>query len=407
MKHSRFNTIIKEGKNLLMYNSLSGSLLSIPENRLKEYEDILYKEGFLIDDDKDELLTYKYMYYKTLFDYNKLEIIIAPTTNCNLCCPYCFEAENKHKEYMDQKVIDAIIKYISSKKDKNIHITWFGGEPLLCFDKIVDINERLVNDDVQFHASMITNGTLFSHNIIDKLPSLKLDSIQITLDGEKEHHNQIRFFNSKRGTFDLILSNVLNILEKTSVRVILKINIDKNNMHSYLDLVGLLTDKYNKYITTRRLGIQHNSVKNRTDFGGCTECLSEDEYFKFKTQVLHENIPIPQLHLACPLRSRGTIIIGPDGNIYKCLEHIGNKPKSIGNIKSHSISISKMAKLALDNDPFDDIECSNCAILPICGGGCPIDRSKKTSRKDSSVCLFLKTNLPTIIKNAYYNNIKR
>ncbi len=403
MKHSKFNTVVEKIDNLLIYNSLSGALLKIPKNKIKEYENILCKEGFLVEDDKDELLTYKYIYYKKLFENSGLHLTIAPTTDCNLCCPYCFEEGNKHKEYMDQEVSDSIIKYIISKKDKNIHITWFGGEPLLCFNRIVDLSNNLADNNVHFRASMITNGTLFSDNIIDKLPSLNLSSIQITLDGERLEHNQKRFFKNKMGTFDVILSNVTKLLENTSIHVVLKINIDKDNINSYLELVGSLTTKYDKYITTNQLTILNNSVKNRTDFKGCTKCLSEDEYFEFRTKVLHENIPIPHLHLSCPLRHSGNLMIGPDGNIYKCLEHIGDKSQSIGNIKNYSISISKMAKLALSNDPFDDIECSNCAILPICGGGCPIDRASKASGKSISLCPFIKANLSTIIGKACNN----
>lgn len=398
MKYSIFNTIVQEDDSLLIYNSLSGALLRVPKNKINEYKELFYKEGFLVEDNKEELLTYKYIYYKKLFDNNRIDITIAPTTNCNLCCPYCFEEGHKYEEYMTQEVSDSIIEYILSKKDRDIHITWFGGEPLLCFDRIIYISRKLVDNNVHFQASMITNGTLFTDYKIENLSYLNLKSIQITLDGEKAEHNQKRFFKNKQGTFDLILSNVNKLLEKTSIHITLKINIDKNNIRSYVSLVDSLTKSYKKYIANKQLTILNNSVKNRTDYEGCTQCLSENEYFEFKTNILHEKKTIPQLHLACPLRHSGTLMIGPDGSIYKCLEQIGDKFKSIGNIKAHSISISKMARFALGNEPFNDIECSNCSILPICGGGCPIDRDKKASGKNISLCPSIKENLSTIIR---------
>lgn len=403
MKYSMFNTIVEEKDYLYMYNSLSGALLKLPKKELEKHQESLCREGFLVEDDKDEILTYKYIYYKKIFGKTNLNLTIAPTTNCNLCCPYCFEKGNKHAEYMSQEVIDAIVRYIISKKDKQIHIIWFGGEPLLSYDKIVQLNDNLVNNDIQFHSSLITNGTLFKDNIIERLPSLKLKNIQITLDGSKADHNQKRFFTNQKGTFDIIISNLTKILERTSIHVTLKINIDKSNIDSYLSLANELTSKYSNYISTKQLAIINNSVKNRTDYEGCTNCLSEDEYYEFKTKVLHEKIPFPSLHLGCPLRYSEYLIIGPDGYIYKCLEHIGDKSKNIGNIKKHSFSISKMAKLALSNEPFDDIECANCSILPICGGGCPISRGQKAFGKDISLCSFFKNNLPTIIKDACNN----
>ncbi|WP_373725525.1 hypothetical protein, partial [Bacteroides heparinolyticus] len=80
MKPSIFNTIIEEKDYLLMFNSLSGALLKLPKESLKKHEKDLYKEGFFVEDDKDELLTYKYIYYKKLFGNNKnLDITIALT----------------------------------------------------------------------------------------------------------------------------------------------------------------------------------------------------------------------------------------------------------------------------------------------------------------------------------------
>lgn len=404
MKPSIFNTIIEEKDYLLMFNSLSGALLKLPKESLKKHEKDLYKEGFFVEDDKDELLTYKYIYYKKLFGNNKnLDITIALTTNCNLCCPYCFEMGNRNKEYINQEVTDAIIKYITSQKNKNIHITWFGGEPLLCFDRIIEINEKLILNEISFRASLITNGTLFSDKIIENLHLLKLNNIQITLDGNRLMHNQKRFFSNGIGTFDIILSNVTSILEKTNIHLTLKINVDKSNIDSCLEVSNEITNKYSKYITQKQLTITNNSIKNKTDYEGCSQCLSEDEYFDFKTKVLHEKISLPRLHLACPLRFSEHIMIGPDGSIYKCLEHIGNKPKSIGNIKSYHFSISQMAKLALNNEPFNDPECSKCSILPICGGGCPIDREIKLSGKEISLCPYLKNNLSTMIKKICNN----
>lgn len=403
MKYSIFNTTVEKNDYLYMYNSLSGALLKLPKKELEKYQEILYREGFLVEDDKDEILTYKYIYYKKVFGKTNLNLTIAPTTNCNLCCPYCFEKGNKHIEYITPEIIDAIMKYIISKKDKHIHIIWFGGEPLLSYDKIVQLNNYLIDNDIQYHSSLITNGTLFNDNIIKKLPLLKLRNIQITLDGNRTDHNQKRFFLNNKGTFDIILSNLTKILERTSIHVTLKINIDKSNINSYLNLINELTNKYSNYIASKQLAITNNSVKNRTDYEGCTDCLSEDEYFEFKTKTLHEKIPFPSLHLGCPLRYSEYLIIGPDGYIYKCLEHIGDKSKNIGNIKNYSFSISKMAKLALSNEPFDDMKCANCSILPICGGGCPISREQKASGKNISLCSFFKNNLSSIIVDACDN----
>lgn len=401
MKYSKFNTIIDKSDHLLIYNSLSGALLKINKEKIKEAEDILCKKGILVEDDKNENLLYKYIYYRKLFSSKELYLTIAPTTDCNLCCPYCFEEGNRHKEYMDDETLNSIIQYIISKKNRKIHLVWFGGEPLLCHKKISTLSEELTSNEINFSASIITNGTLFNDSIIKNLPNLNLSNIQITFDGNKDKHNKKRFFQNHKSTFDLIIKNVDKLLKGTNIQLIVKMNIDKENISSCKELLTLLNDKYKSYIDNNRLKIKSNYIRNRTNFEGHEKCLTEDEYLHFQNQIEHKNINIPNLCYPCPLRNQNDIIIGPDGSIYKCLEFIGNKSKSIGNIKNFSISISKLAEHAFAYDPFEDQECKDCSILPICGGGCPNDRALKAVGKNISLCPSIKRNLPTIIENMF------
>lgn len=400
MKYSIFNTTIEKGEYLILFNSLTGALLKIKKDKIEDAKELLIQKRFLVEDNDNELHFYKYIYYNRIFSNRSLDITIAPTTDCNLCCPYCFEEGNKHKEYIDDATFNAIAKYILSKKDKKINLTWFGGEPLLCYDKIVKLNEILVSNKVSVKTSIITNGTLFTNAKIEQLNQLNIQNIQITLDGGEEDHNQKRFFSSnKKGTYHLILSNIENILKRTTVTLFLKINIDKRNIISCKELIEFLNNKFREYIDRGTLRISSNYIRNITNFDGCEKCITEEEYLNFYTKVEHHQIPIPHLCLPCPLRAQSHIIIGPDGSVYKCLEFVGNKSKSIGNINTFSISISKLANQALKYDPFEDSECRKCSILPICGGGCPNNRELKALGKRDSVCPSIKNELCTILEN--------
>ncbi len=74
-----------------------------------------------------------------------LDITIAPTMRCNFNCSYCFEGDNKSFSKMSAEVENAIIQYIVKKKQstERLILRWFGGEPLLAFDKILSISSRL------------------------------------------------------------------------------------------------------------------------------------------------------------------------------------------------------------------------------------------------------------------------
>lgn len=400
MRYSIFNTTIDKGEYLILYNSLSGALLKLSKKKIDDAKDILIQKGFLVEDNENEVLSYKYIYYNQIFSKKSLDITIAPTTDCNLCCPYCFEEGNKHKEYMDDITLNAIAKYIISKKERTIELTWFGGEPLLCYDKIVKLNDLLISNNVSFTTSIITNGTLFTDDKIKLLNQLNIQQIQITLDGEQENHDKKRFFRkNQQGTYTLILSNIEKILKNTSITLFLKINVDKENLVSCKELMEFLHEKFQEYLNNGTLKISSNYIRNITNFEGCEKCITKEEYLNFYTKVEHNQLSIPQLCLPCPLRVQSHIVIGPDGSIYKCLEFIGNKAKSIGNINSFSISVSKLAKYALKYEPFEDPECQKCSILPICGGGCPNERELKAFGKRESICPSIKKEFATILEN--------
>ena len=99
---------------------------------------------------------------------------LSLTHNCNLRCHYCYGGR-KFKKNMSFSTVQKIVEFIFgiSPPNQSINFTFFGGEPLLCFDLIqraityiknqADINERLVD------FSITTNGTLLSDEILDFL----------------------------------------------------------------------------------------------------------------------------------------------------------------------------------------------------------------------------------------------
>lgn len=95
--------------------------------------------------------------------------------------------------------------------------------------------------------------------------------------------------------------------------------------------------------------------------------------------------------------------IDSKGYIYRCLEHLGQPQHSIGNIVEYKVSLGKMAKMTFENDPFDDAECRQCKILPICGGGCPIDRKKGENKGQKSYCSIYKKYIEEMLPLIYEN----
>ncbi len=400
MKFSEFNYIANQaGNNILVYNTLRGNVIRIKKDDYSLDNQELMKYSFVVPEDQNESNVYKYAYLKRIFDNKVLNISISTTLDCNLRCPYCFEEGNKGPGNLTEDTENAICKYIYSKREKPVNITWFGGEPLLNFSSIANITEFLLKNNIKFSAGIITNGTLISERIVSKFDKYKIDTIQITFDGIKEEHDKKRFFNNRKGTFDLILSNIKKVVLNSKTQIFLKTNIDKTNINSYKELKEFLSKRFYQQLKSKRIVLTENYVRNKTNFVGCDNCLSNIEYFRFLHKVNNYPITMPAIKGPCPLRNRYSLALGPDGSIYKCLEHLGNKNLAIGNIKNLSISILRQSSYALNDLPFDDAICSRCNILPICGGGCPNER--KSMNKDERPCPAEKLCLGEILNSLY------
>lgn len=75
----------------------------------------------------------------------------------------------------------------------------------------------------------------------------------------------------------------------------------------------------------------------------------------------------------------------------------------IGNIKNKSIDFSRLAQGMFAKDPFDDPECRKCKVLPLCGGGCPMDRLKYTegSGKTPNYCSIYRERIEYLMPYMY------
>lgn len=144
---------------------------------------------------------------------DSLLLTIMPTEGCNFRCPYCYE--DHAPITMRRKVLDEIQKYIAAQAGSYRHISigWFGGEPTLCKDVILEtctlIKELQKKHTFKYSASMTTNGYLLNVEDFGKYYNGGVTSFQITLDGW--NHDKTRPHVSGKGTLQTILANLIAI----------------------------------------------------------------------------------------------------------------------------------------------------------------------------------------------------
>ena len=94
---------------------------------------------------------------------------------------------------------------------------WFGGEPFLYFDKVIrPISEYAISicneAKIPFFNSATTNGFYLTSKILPQLDKLKFRRFQITIDGNREFHDKVKFQKGCSSTFNHVLTNINNIL---------------------------------------------------------------------------------------------------------------------------------------------------------------------------------------------------
>ena len=304
-----------------------------------------------------------------------MEYILFLTYQCNQNCAYCFAKnlvhnEKKNKSSITRENVEQICEYIEKDIETNNHIdnsiVFFGGEPSLVPDIIMDIMKRTSNLGLKY--SIYTNGLL-----LDKLPKTlleELNSILVAIDGDKDVHETYKPI----GSYDKILSNVKAIKDKTNAQTVARITMEENsniyhsvkNLLDHFDYVHWqivnkesfdapikLIDNYtvnvNKLFVEWLEALDTGTVLNIIPFNRIVlALLSEDKSNSFKC--------------GC-----GSSIQAIDiyGNIYLCDEYIENPDNAIGNIRDNKYDLICFRS---HNELFDD--CAKCTISSICSGRC-------------------------------------
>ncbi|MDR1056934.1 MAG: radical SAM protein [Prevotellaceae bacterium] len=400
MEWSKYNYIYHSSKHgYLLFNTLSGTFLDINNDSLrstlfkikeninefdfsnkKKFKDLLLSSAIICERDTYNTSLSKFYALLGRFDGYERILTILPTLNCNLACPYCYEGTNLRNDKMNVEVIAKLKDYIKEQyyqKIKLLKLQWYGGEPLLAFDVIQDISSYLTELQIPYAASIVTNATLLTKDKIEFLSKLKINEIQVTLDGVKQTHDTKRIYKSSQGTFDVITNN-LRILHqyieqnRQDIKVNIRVNIDKNNKDEYHVVQKFIYDEFPKFVVYPGILMQYTTCSSSIPcFIDQKEVASFyiEQYEKYSVTEL-QFYPFLKGMRNCMAESPYTDMVGPKGEMYLCLKDVGDKNEEIGSIFSGKTNIHLISSYCNGGLTFDDKTCSDCMVIGLCGGGC-------------------------------------
>ena len=174
-----------------------------------------------------------------------------------------------------------------------------------------------------------------------------------------------------------IVKNLNHAVEYLDVSV--RVNLDSGNVGQAEELLAILADEglagrigvYPGQI----VGVAQNPLSPST--GYATRCLSNPEFAgvalefsRLAAQYGFGSPPLPEpLGAPCTAVRKNELVVGSDGELYKCWDSVGNSFDVIGHITDYQNPNARLRKW-LAYDPFSDDECRSCIALPVCMGGC-------------------------------------
>lgn len=286
---------------------------------------------------------------------------IVPTTLCNARCFYCYENDCMF-ETMQTSVVEATIdfikKYIVDNPDDNYSIDWFGGEPMLVPELILYManeilqycKDRLVN----INSEIVTNASKINAESIYFFESIGISRVHISIDGMREEYEKRKAFVDGKKYFDQIIS-AIQLLTNHDIQVMLRVNVDKNNIDSCYQLIEYLKETLSQKVEIHvaplyGCGNSYLTADNVTSV--LTKLQSKIDSMGFK-RTIRKSIN----EKYCRDSQQRNLVIKPDVDIIHC-EHMYNEKNAIiGNV-------------------FDGITsdtgwiCDKCKNYTICKLGC-------------------------------------
>lgn len=340
-----------------------------------------------------------------------LYFVIQPGANCQLGCHYCGQVHNK--KTMSEELMDKVVRRIKKKINEStsnaekLSVTWYGAEPLMALTQIRYLTPKLIelskNYNLEYDPDIITNGVGLKKNIISELiEDMKISRFQITIDGTKEYHNKRRITKSGRETFDIILGNLVelvnnSVFKSNNCRVLLRINIDKNNYLNVNSFINFLAEqKIQKYTRLDFAPIVDWGGNKASDISLTRDELAEHEINWF-LEALKNGFMVDDF---IPSRGPACMVINPTSEVYDAYGEVTpcyemnytdmykDTNHIIGNLNTDKFSDEISPLRNWHKDIIQNYPCYECKYLPVCGGSCP-----KNWLKNEPTCPTFKFNL--------------
>lgn len=313
------------------------------------------------------------------------------TSKCNKRCKHCYIDNYKDQEFRIDKLLKIGQEYINLLREYNkvnncslkgqINLT--GGEPFSYKDiwKLLDFfreNNKL------FDFSILTNGSFLDEETVKRLKEYKPKFIQISLDGNKETHDDIR----GKGSYDEVV-RALKMLHKYKIKSIVSFTANSENYRQFSDVVKTArhyksykawTDRMVPIGSSTKSDIETLNSKMLKEYISIIRKEREKVINRISKIKIGGERSLHFLNGVCDSykcnAGDGLIIILENGDVMPCRR----LPLVAGNIfdkSAQNIKEGELQNIFFNSKVFNDLRnfneipigCEKCSFINICNGG--------------------------------------
>lgn len=319
------------------------------------------------------------------------------TNQCCCACPYCFE--NRTTERMSYETAFKAMNMLKSNAEQaglTPGITYFGGEPMLEYDTIIVPLTNFIRNEYNkpFSLHMITNGVLLDSEKIKFFVDNHID-IQLSIDGGKDTQDKNRPLKNGDSSYDRlekIIPELLTYAPRTPFRATI---IPNRVRYFYQDMIDIENLGFNCGFMMPNV-FEPWSEEDKNEFVRQLRKYSDHLISIFRcnkkpiairnyddsmrmipriNKAIEDDIIRPEnlcgLKVKCGMCTSNNGSIACNGDIYSCVEEIGNDLFKMGTIEDGIIE-NKRARLQsfYKNDSITLEKCKDCKLNRICDYGC-------------------------------------
>ncbi|CAB1369974.1 radical SAM/SPASM domain-containing protein [Denitratisoma oestradiolicum] len=296
----------------------------------------------------------------------RVELQLLTTLKCNLKCTYCSLGVGEVLGSQTQVgyTIDHLAAFVDKHlKEKEVYVTFYGGEPLLNGKMIQEVMQRFP----LFRYQLQTNGTL-----LDNLPDWvlhKLSNILVSIDGGEETTDGYR----GRGIWRQVIKNVGHVRDRVGGTVTARVTWGRPD--TCFEELDDLAESFD-YLYWQFVADEHyfdDSVAKRQ----AVLVQLIDKFFR-RTDKLYPLIPLMGMVRNKLFPSRATelyagqtqcrvsthiINVMPDGKIFPCPDMMYVPEMQQGDIMGNWLRRSPL-------QPHPDMPCEGCEAFSWCRRNC-------------------------------------